>query len=124
MVEAKLEEIERDLRIASERFRVRVAALVLATVVVDAVSTVIAYVAEQGATDEFKTVWQSLFFCTTQLLTVSSSLPNPENAGTKVLDVFMEAWGVLIVAGGAAIVSDFLHHRTHYRLLSRRGQSS
>jgi hypothetical protein len=110
-------ELEHGLAIAFSRFRVRVAAVVGATLLVDAVCTVAAYLAERGAKDEFKTLWQALFFCTTQLLTVSSSLPNPENAGTKAVDVVMEVWGVLVVAGTAGIVGDLLHHRTRHRIL-------
>jgi hypothetical protein len=92
-----------------------------ATLAVDLVCTFGAYLTEQGAKDEFKTVWQALFFCTTQILTVSSSLPNPDNLGTKLIDVFMEGWGVLVVAGAAGIVGDYLHHRTRHRIaVSRR----
>jgi hypothetical protein len=110
-----------ELDIAFARFRVRVAFVVGATLVMDGICTVAVYLTESGAKDEFKTVWQALFFCTTQLLTVSSSLPNPENAGTKVIDVLMEVWGVLVVAGAAGIVGDLLHHRTRHRVMSQRG---
>jgi hypothetical protein len=65
------------------------------------------------------TRWRALFFCTTQLLTVSSSLPNPENAGTNVIDVVGEAW-VLGVAGAAGIVGDFFTTRLRHRLLIQR----
>jgi len=112
--------VERDLDIAFARFRVRVAAVIAATLVVDALCTVGAYFTESGAKDEFKTLWDALFFCTTQLLTVSSSLPNPERAGTKVIDVAMEAWGVVVVASAAGIVGDILHHRTRHRLATQR----
>jgi uncharacterized membrane protein HdeD (DUF308 family) len=119
--------VENDLRyeldIAFARFRVRVALVVGATLVMDGICTLAAYLTERGATDEFKTIWQALFFCTTQLLTVSSSLPNPENAGTKVIDVLMEVWGVLVVAGAAGIVGDLLHHRTRHRVMSSAAAS-
>ena len=113
--------VVRDLDIAVQRFRVRVALVIVASLAMDAVCTVVAYLTERGAKDQFDTIWQALFFCTTQLLTVSSSLPNPENAGTKVVDVVMEAWGVLVVAGAAGIVGDLLHHRTRHRIAARRG---
>jgi hypothetical protein len=113
-------DLAQELDIAFARFRVRLAMVVGATLIVDAICTVAVYLTERGAKDEFKTLWQALFFCTTQLLTVSSSLPNPENAGTKVLDVLMEAWGVLVVAGAAGIVGDFLHHRTRHRVMMQR----
>lgn len=113
-------EVRRDLDIAVARFRVRVAIVVGATLLVDAICTLAVYVAEQGAKDEFATVWQALFFSTTQILTVSSSLPNPENAVTKVIDVVMEIWGVLVVAGAAGIVGDLLHHRTRHHVNMQR----
>ena len=113
-------ELEHDLDIAFARFRVRVAVVIAATLLVDAICTVAVYLTERGAKDEFRTLWQALFFSTTQLLTVSSSLPNPQNAGTKVIDVVMEAWGVLVVAGAAGIVGDLLHHRTRHRVLMQR----
>jgi hypothetical protein len=111
-----------DLDVAVERFRLRVVALVVGTLIMDVLCAVATYLTEQGAKDEFATVWQALFFCTTQLLTVSSQLPNPENAGTKVIDIVMEAWGVFVVAGGAAIVADLLHHRTRHHVITRRSQ--
>ena len=46
---------------------------------------------EHGAPDAFTTYFAALFWTTTQLLTVSSPLPNPERALTKVLDVVLEA---------------------------------
>jgi hypothetical protein len=114
------EELEHDLDIALSRFRVRVGLVVGATVLMDGICTIAAYLTEKGAKDAFKTIWQALFFCTTQLLTVSSSLPNPENVGTKALDVVMEAWGVLVVAGTAGIIGDLLHHRTRHRVMMQR----
>jgi len=114
------DELKQALAIASARFRVRIAFVAGATLLVDAICTVAVYLTEKGAADEFDTVWQALFFCTTQLLTVSSSLPNPENAGTKVIDVLMEGWGVLVVGGAAGIVGDLLHHRTRPRAATRR----
>jgi hypothetical protein len=112
-----------ELEVVFARTRVRVAVVVVATILVDAICTVAVYLTEQGATHEFKSIGQALFFCTTQLLTVSSSLPNPENTATKVIDVVMEIWGVLVVAGAAGIVGDLLHHRTRHRLSQRRAVS-
>jgi hypothetical protein len=117
-------EIEHELEIALDRFKVRVAVVVAATLLMDAICTLAVYLTERGAQHEFKTIWQALFFCTTQLLTVSSSLPNPENAGTKVIDVVMEAWGVLVVAGAAGIVGDLLHHRTRHRVMKSKARRS
>jgi hypothetical protein len=46
---------------------------------------------ERGAHDAFSSYFDALFWTTTQLLTVSSSLPNPERTLSKVLDVVLDA---------------------------------
>jgi hypothetical protein len=114
----------REIDVALERFKVRVAVVVLSSIVVDIVCAVIVYYSEKGAKNEFDTIWQALFWTTTQLLTVSSQLPNPENTATKFVDVFMEIWGVLVIAGAAGIVADLLHHRTRHRVFMKQRQQS
>jgi hypothetical protein len=51
---------------------------------------------------------------------VSSQLPNPERAATKVLDVVLEAWAIIVVASLAATFSDLLHNRTRHRAMKER----
>ena len=70
------------------------------------------------------TYLDALFWTTTQLLTVSSQLPNPERALTKVLDVVLEAWAIIVVASLAATFSDLLHHRTRHRAMKERRAAS
>ena len=72
----------------------------------------------------FATYFDALFWTTTQLLTVSSQLPNPERALTKVLDVVLEAWAIIVVASLAATFSDLLHHRTRHRAMKERRAAS
>ena len=91
-----------------ERHRLLIARLsfvALLTLVVDAIGTVLVYYAERGAPDsEITSLGDALFFTTTQLLTVSSQIRNPFTAWGRVVDVLLEIWGVLVVAGttGAA----------------------
>ncbi len=47
------------------------------------------------------------FFTAAQLLTVSSSLPNPVTTAGKVIDVFLEAWAVFVITGVAGSFSSF-----------------
>jgi hypothetical protein len=113
-----------ELTVAKERFRARIVRLALASVVVDLVAAVLAYIAERGASHEFASVWEALFWTTTQLLTVSSQLPNPENTATKLLDVMLELYAIVVVTSLAATFTDALHHRTrrhvHERTLEAR----
>ena len=104
---------------------VRLLALLFsATFAFDLVAAWIALVAEHGHAHAFGNYWGALFWTTTQLLTVSSQLPNPERAVTKVLDVVLEAWAIIVVASLAATFSDLLHHRTRHRAMKERPAAS
>jgi hypothetical protein len=109
--------IEHEMVVAQRRFRSRIALLAAASVVIDLVAAGLAKVFEDGARHSFATYPDALFWTTTQLLTVSSQLPNPERAATKVLDVVLEAWAIIVVASLAATFSDLLHHRTRHRAM-------
>ena len=94
------------------RLRRHVTALLVLTLGIDLVSGVLAYVFEHDAAgSQIKTFWNSLFWTTTQLLTVSSQLPNPISTGAHILDVFMEFWAVTVVASLAASIGAFLVRR-------------
>jgi len=116
--------IEHEMAVAQRRFRSRIASLALASVAVDLVAAGLAKVFEDGARHSFATYFDALFWTTTQLLTVSSQLPNPERAATKVLDVVLEAWAIIVVASLAATFSDLLHHRTRHRAMKERRAAS
>ncbi|HSD78921.1 MAG TPA: hypothetical protein VLA98_16005 [Solirubrobacteraceae bacterium] len=108
-----------EMEVAHERFRTRIGVLVGVSLVVDVCCAVLAHLLERGAPHEFATVWDALFWTTTQMLTVSSQLPNPEHAATKALDVFLELYAVVVVTGLAATFTDLLHHRTRHRVRQR-----
>ena len=112
--------VQLELDVAKERFRVRIVRLAVVSVGVNIVAAVLAYAFERGAPDEFATVWEALFWTTTQLLTVSSSLPNPENTATKFLDVVLELYAIVVVTSLAATFTDALHHRTRRRVHERK----
>jgi hypothetical protein len=112
--------VEHEMAVAQRRFRSRIAVLALASVAIDLVAAGLAKLSEHGAQHSFDTYLDALFWTTTQLLTVSSQLPNPERGATKVLDVFLEAWAIIVVASLAATFSDLLHHRTRHRAMRER----
>src|SRR5438105_12626469 len=94
------------------RLRDRLEAVVLATAGIDLVCAVIAYFAERHAAQtEIKTFGDAIFWTTTQLLTVSSQLRNPISPTGRVLDVFMEAYAITVVAGLAGSIGAFLFRR-------------
>jgi hypothetical protein len=116
--------IEHEMAVAQVRFRSRIAKLAVASVVLDLVAAGIALASEHGAPHAFAGYLDALFWTTTQLLTVSSQLPNPERPVTKVLDVVIEAWAIIVVASLAATFSDLLHNRTRHRAMEERRSAS
>ena len=111
--------IELELAVARERFRSRIVRLTGVSIAVDLVAAVLAFLFERGASHAFATVWAALFWTTTQLLTVSSQLPNPERVATKVLDVGLELYAIVVVTTLAATFTDALHHRTRRKMHER-----
>jgi hypothetical protein len=96
--------------------RDRLVAILLVSVTVDLVCAVLGYLAEHHAHQtQISTFGSALFWTTTQLLTVSSNLMNPISAGGRVLDVFMEAYAVTVVASLAGSFGAFFHRRGNER---------
>jgi hypothetical protein len=85
----------------------------LATLAVDLIAGWIALVAEHGHPHAFDDYWAALFWTTTQLLTVSSQLPNPSSTTAHVLDVVLEFWAISVVTSVAGSWAAFFHHRRH-----------
>jgi voltage-gated potassium channel len=94
-----------------ERHRLLIARLslvALATLVIDAIGTVLIYFAERDAPHtEITSLGDALFFTTVQLLTVSSQIRNPFTTWGRVIDVVLEIWGVLVVAGSTGAAAAF-----------------
>jgi hypothetical protein len=100
-------------RIASwgDRHRLLVARLsivLLATLVVDVLGTVAIYFAERDAPGtDITSFGDALFFTTVQLLTISSQIRNPFTTWGRIVDVGLELWGVLFVAGSTGAIAAF-----------------
>jgi hypothetical protein len=95
-----------------EHLRSRLTFLFIATVVLDAIASVLVLIFERHATGtHITTLGDSLFWTSTQLLTVSSQLPNPISTPARVLDVFLQAYAISAVAILAGSFSAFFHRR-------------
>ena len=86
----------------------RILLLLLLTAVIDGIGTVLVYLFERNVKPtEIHTVFDAFFFTTVQLLTVSSQIKNPLSVPGRVVDVFLELWAVLVVAGSAGAIASF-----------------
>ena len=105
-----LEELKR-LGTWQERHRRLVSRLLLVlalTTVVDGVGTVLVYSFERSTEQtDIHTFFDAFFFTTVQLLTVSSQIKNPLTAAGRIVDLFLEIWAVIVVAGSAGAIASF-----------------
>jgi hypothetical protein len=94
------------------RFRDHLTVVLIVTVGIDLIFAGLAFVFERhSAQTEVKTFGGALFWTTTQLLTVSSSLKNPISTGGRILDVLMEIYAITVIATLAGSVGTFLQKR-------------
>jgi hypothetical protein len=94
------------------RLRDHLTVIVVATAGVDLVCAILAFLVERNAAEtEIHTFGSAIFWTTTQLLTVSSQLKNPISAPGRVLDVFMEAYAISVIAALAGAIGSFLNKR-------------
>jgi hypothetical protein len=91
------------------RLVARLLLILIATLALDALGTVLVYLAERNAENTDIHTWRdALFFTTVQLLTVSSQIKNPLTGFGRIVDVVLEIWAVLVVAGSAGAIAAFL----------------
>jgi hypothetical protein len=93
------------------RLLARLTLVVAATGVIDACGTALIYFLERHAHGtEVRSVGQAFFFTTVQLLTVSSQIKNPITPAGRALDIALELWAVIVVAGAAGAVAAFFQN--------------
>ncbi len=98
------------------RLRDRLVFIAIATVGIDLICAVLAYLTERNTQQsDIKGFSSALFWTSTQLLTVSSSFKNPTSAGGRVLDVLMEAYAITVIATLAGAVGSFFQKRGEER---------
>jgi hypothetical protein len=86
--------------------------LIAATLALDAIASLLILGFERHADGtKITNLGDSIFWTSTQLLTVSSQLPNPISTPARVLDVFLQAYAISVVAFLAGSFSAFFHRR-------------
>jgi hypothetical protein len=95
-----------------EHLRSRLASVFVASVILDLVASMLILGFERHAHGtQITSFGDSLFWTSTQLLTVSSQLPNPISTPARVLDVFLQAYAISVVAILAGSFGAFFHRR-------------
>jgi hypothetical protein len=105
--------VARGLTPAHEHLRSRLVFLFVTTLALDAVASLLIFVFERhAARTQITTPGDAVFWTSTQLLTVSSQLPNPISTQARVLDVFLQAYAISAVAALAGSFGAFFHRRS------------
>jgi hypothetical protein len=95
-----------------QHLRSRIAFVVVATILLDAVASLLILAFERHASGtEITNLGDAVFWTSTQLLTVSSQLRNPISAPARVLDVFLQGYAISVVAVLAGSFGAFFHRR-------------
>jgi hypothetical protein len=120
-------EIRMVLRGASLTHRIlrsRLAFLLGATLLLDAVGTILMYLFEHDHRGSgFDDVGGALFWVSAQLTTVSSQMPNPVTTPGRVLDIVLELWAISVVATLAGSLAAFFRARHVEHTLALRPAS-
>jgi hypothetical protein len=105
-------DVLRAATVTHRRLRDQLVAIIVATVSVDLLFAIAAFLLERHSQQtEIKTFGSAVFWTTTQLLTVSSQIKNPISVGGRVLDVFMEIYAITVIAALAGAIGSFLQKR-------------
>jgi hypothetical protein len=95
-----------------EHLRARLTFILVATLVVDVVASGLILMFERHAPrTQITSLGDAVFWTSTQLLTVSSQLPNPISTPARVLDVCLQAYAISVVAALAGSFGAFFHRR-------------
>jgi hypothetical protein len=96
--------------------RSRLTILAGATLLLDAVGTVLMYVCEHDRpASGFHDLGGAWFWVSAQLTTVSSQMPNPVTTQGRVIDIVLEVWAISAVATLAGALGAFFVARHHER---------
>src|ERR1700735_3798570 len=94
------------------RLRDALVAIAAATIGIDLLCAVAAFLLERHAHQtQIHTFGSAAFWTTTQLLTVSSQIINPLSDGGRILDIFMEVYAITVIAMLAGVFGSFLQRR-------------
>jgi hypothetical protein len=94
------------------KLRNRLATALVLTGCVDAAGTTLMYVFERGKHGSaINSVFTGFFWVSTQLLTVSSQMPNPVTTGGRIVDLVLELWALCIVTAAFGSVAAFFQNK-------------
>src|SRR5437763_11408136 len=109
---AEVRDVARAHTATHARLRYQLVGIALATIGIDLICGLLALVFEHDAKQtQITSFGSAMFWTSTQLLTVSSSIQNPISAPARLLDVAMEVYAITVVASLAGAMGAFMIKR-------------
>jgi hypothetical protein len=96
------------------RLRDQLVGIALATIGIDLICALLAFLFEHHQQQtQIMSFGSALFWTSTQLLTVSSSIQNPISTPGRILDVAMEIYAITVIGSLAGALGAFVIKRGH-----------
>jgi hypothetical protein len=108
----EVKSVARASTLTHEFLRDRLMVTLIFSLVVNFVCAWLAFLFERdGKGTEITNFGDAVFWTSAQLLTVSSQMRNPVTTPGRVLDIFMEAYAIIVVTALAGSFGAFFHQR-------------
>ena len=108
---SNLRDVSRGATPRHVHLRRRLVEIVLSILVVDAIGTALMLMFEHGTPGSgIANVGDAMFWTTAQLLTVSSQMQVPVTTGGRIVDVFLMAFAITVVASLAGSFGSYFRH--------------
>lgn len=96
--------------------RDRLISAIVVTLIVDFVGSIAMYTVEKNAqSTEITTLWDAFYWTTSQLTTISSTLPNPVTPMGEVISISLNLYAITVVSTLAGMFSAFFYRRGEER---------
>lgn len=96
--------------------RNRLAKALLLTLVVDLIGSVLMYMTEKNApSTQLHNLWDAFYWTTSQLVTISSTMPNPVTGVGQFICMILNIYAITVVSTLAGMFSAFFYSRSTER---------
>lgn len=114
---ADAQQVVRGETATHRHLRDRLTAIAALTLAIDLLASALVLHFEdgEGRARDITSFGDAIFWTTSQLLTVSSSMENPVTLGGRIIDVGLELYAITVVAALAGSFGAFFHRRGHER---------
>lgn len=102
--------------------RNRLSKAIALTLVVDIIGSALMYAAErQAPATQLHSFWDAFYWTTSQLVTISSTMPNPVTGIGQLICLVLNIYAITVVSTLAGMFSAFFYHRSRQQETAEHG---